>query len=372
MQTHYRWYRLYILVVMIMGGIGGLTGCGAESNPIIVSPAPTLTPSLSPTALPPTATLEPSPIGLGGNPTTTPLPPLAFRRDFTATSGASPTSPLGPTFTPAPATLTATPNPTQVGLTVEFFTATSAIIAPGQTITLYWQVRGAERIDIYRLNADNERDQQWRDLNLSGQLPVQANPTTENLVRFVLVATAGTAVVEQPLDIELSCSGGWFFFPQPEGCPTSEAEPSFQVQQRFERGFMIWNETRQEIFVFFTDETEPQWLRAADEYTDGLPERDDSLIPPPSMQQPIRGFGYLWRNNPELRNRIGWAIEGEVGYEGMLQASLLGDGTERIYMRALGGDIVELLPEGSAWRLIAPEAAPSPTEVPSSLQDQSQ
>ena len=44
-----------------------------------------------------------------------------------------------------------------------------------------------------------------------------------------------------------------------------------------------------------------------------------TIAPPEGRYQPIRGFGKVWRENPQVREQLGWAIAPEQGFEGALQ-----------------------------------------------------
>jgi serine/threonine protein kinase len=84
-------------------------------------------------------------------------------------------------------------------------------------------------------------------------------------------------------------------------------------EQRFQHGVMFWREDLWQIYVVHDAGT---WTVYADTYTDGQPETDPTLVPPPGLIQPKRGFGKVWREQlggPGAA--IGWAteIEGEIG-----------------------------------------------------------
>jgi hypothetical protein len=122
-----------------------------------------------------------------------------------------------------------------------------------------------------------------------------------------------------------------------------------------------------EIFVFFnaSEEGEVGWIRVFDSFEDGDPERDETIIAPEGRFQPVRGFGQIWRTNDQVRERLGWAIEPESGYDGMLQRAGILEDTQILYMRTRDGGIVELLSETNAWRLvpfedIEPTITPTP------------
>jgi hypothetical protein len=79
---------------------------------------------------------------------------------------------------------------------------------------------------------------------------------------------------------------------------------------------MFWLRPIDQIWVITTnDEDEQIWQIYEDNFEEGMPESDPEFAPTePGLLQPIRGFGLLWRENPELRANLGWAIAEEVGY----------------------------------------------------------
>jgi hypothetical protein len=107
------------------------------------------------------------------------------------------------------------------------------------------------------------------------------------------------------------------------------------IEQTFEHGYMFWvgattdercrtehtfNPGDGEIWVAILDETGQvgRWLRFPDAWdpeTD--PESDPDLEPPDDdLQQPTRGFGYIWREqlNDNQRDRLGWATADEFKF----------------------------------------------------------
>lgn len=365
MPASLRWV-VRILIVSI--GIV-LAACGAETSPIIVTEIPTSTPSAQP---PPSATFTVAPtvevaVALGN--TATAFSTVDRRRDLTRTAGPSPTSPLGPTYTPAPATLTATALPTLAGLEIEYFAnETTGALTPGSNVTLFWRVLGAERVSIFRLDAEGEQIQEWR-VDGEGRITVGTEVTDVVEAKFVLVATTGDAVANSEISVLLSatCAQLWFFSPAPAGCPSDSGVPTVQVEQRFENGFMIWLGSTREIVIVYNDDQTPRWLRVPDQYTEDQPASDETIQPPADRFQPIRGFGLVWRNNPRTRERLGWAIEPELSYDGIVQTVGLTDTDRLIYMRTRDGGILELSANGSAWQILPFQPAlptPTPTTPP--------
>jgi hypothetical protein len=86
--------------------------------------------------------------------------------------------------------------------------------------------------------------------------------------------------------------------------PTSSAA----AIQRFDNGVMVWVEETARIYAFLND---GRWLSYVDTFREGDPESDPAFAPPAGKQQPVRGFGKVWREHPDLRDAIGWALTKE-------------------------------------------------------------
>jgi hypothetical protein len=253
--------------------------------------------------------------------------------------------------------------PTNIGLEIEFFTTISEAIAPGDNVTLAWSVRGAEEVNIYRLDEEGQRERQWP-VDNDGQITVSTNPSRRDAAVFTIVAESGDAFAEDDLIIEVTCGQTWFFEPQPEGCPNQPAIPSLQVEQVFEGGRMIWVADNRQIFVLLNDDLQPSWLQVSDDFQEGDQERDDSIIPPPGRFQPVRGFGLVWRTNTNLRERLGWAVEPEAAYEGLIQVAGQPENPTVVYMRTRDGGIVSLQTGGQSWGFVEEVTTPIVLETP--------
>lgn len=105
--------------------------------------------------------------------------------------------------------------------------------------------------------------------------------------------------------------------------PTSTVNPlptpvisEIQVaEQVFEHGRLFWLQPVDQIWVMVvTREGGGEWSVYQDTFEEGEIEFDPQLTPPAGVQQPTRGFGKLWRDNPEVREALGWAITPEFGY----------------------------------------------------------
>lgn len=102
--------------------------------------------------------------------------------------------------------------------------------------------------------------------------------------------------------------------------PAPIASEIFIAEQEFERARLFWLEPAeriQSIWVLYKDEEaslKGNWSIFEDTFEEGEMSSDPNIVPPEGFLQPIRGFGKLWRNDPELREEVGWALQREFGY----------------------------------------------------------
>ena len=157
-----------------------------------------------------------------------------------------------------------------------------------------------------------------------------------------------TSVAVQP--IAEVCDRTWFFIqPRPESCPRNTPLADQGVYQQFENGYMIWVRRTDAIYVLYNDSTNPRWEVYRDYFVEGMPEKFN-MAPPPNRWEPVRGFGLLWRNNPTVRSRIGWATQQrELPYSVQLQ---IGD-DNAIFLNDPSGNIFGLTSDRNSWTLYA-------------------
>ena len=268
-----------------------------------------------------TPTHSPSPTALAAAPTplATRLTPLATRHSPLATAPTPPATrhpPLATRHSPPP-------------LTIHQFQITQIEdINPGKRITFQWSAAAAGQLCL--VSGTSRRLNPWWDqLPLEGSLTVEIASTlyrdpqftlqayTSDDICLVPEAPAGAANrVTKTVTINWACNLDYFFTPAPQRCPLAPATTSAAAEQQFESGRLIWLEAENIIYAFHND---GHFQRYPNTWQEGQPESDPSLIPPDGHYQPVRGFGQLWRNQPGLRDQLGWALAPEQGYTTMHQ-----------------------------------------------------
>lgn len=149
------------------------------------------------------------------------------------------------------------------------------------------------------------------------------------------------------------CAYDYFFTPAPPLCPQEAPVETAAAEQPFEGGLMIWLEAADAITVFFPD---GQWQRFADTWTAAEAESDPSLSPPAGLFQPIRGFGKVWREHPQLQERLGWATSVELGYSSEVQRPVSEAGEQVTFLRTYNGQVYYLQerePGRGVWGIAA-------------------
>ncbi len=106
--------------------------------------------------------------------------------------------------------------------------------------------------------------------------------------------------------------------------PTPIMNQIIVAEQIFERGRMFYLQPNDRIWVaLYAEDGLNQeigtWLIREDTWREGLPEFDPSINPPEDLYQPERGFGKLWREDTELQEALGWALEPEQGHVTLYQ-----------------------------------------------------
>ncbi len=146
----------------------------------------------------------------------------------------------------------------------------------------------------------------------------QGPPPTQIVV--VVTATTSPDVQVTPSEIPATAQAVASATPQPPtATPDTFPTPTFgQIQvaeQVFEHGRMVWIQPRKQIWVMVdTGNGSGSWTVYDDTFVDGEPESDPTIVVPEGKYQPLRGFGKLWRETGDIREKLGFGITPEFGY----------------------------------------------------------
>ncbi|MEN9938965.1 MAG: hypothetical protein RLZZ387_5544 [Chloroflexota bacterium] len=110
-----------------------------------------------------------------------------------------------------------------------------------------------------------------------------------------------------------------FAFQRQMGCPTEAIRSAGVARQQYERGVLLYAAVGQgEIYALKTDPQPLRYTRHIDTWGAGQP-FSGGETPPAGRIEPVRGFGKVWREQPGVREALGWATDYEVGDTGTLQ-----------------------------------------------------
>ena len=189
-------------------------------------------------------------------------------------------------------------------------------------------------------------------------------PTSE-IIEITQVAIVPTSQV---------CDTVWQFIqPPPPACPAGPPNASRGTYQRFPNGHMIEVGNQSAIYVLYNDAQQPRWQVFRDYFQEGMPETS----PEYPAEQPIRGFGMLWRDNATVRNRLGYlpTQRYEAPYNVILQTARDGSIYVNGQLRGTGSRFADapptftfvLFPNNANWRNYDNQVAPPPVSGPTAI-----
>jgi hypothetical protein len=302
-------------------------------------------------------TSTPSPEAPTGSPTPqapTPSPtPEAPTPSATPEETALPTSSPTAMETPEDSSPTPTPSPEAAQEPViDWVRGYPSPADPGDTITLEWQSSGATRASLCHLLPSYQYETCWQ-VQPTDSMTYTVPVTSRNAENFVLqVYDAAEQRAQATIVVALTCPDTWFFAGAPDGCPSSPAITGDGAEQHFEHGLMLWSGAEDRIYVLFEETgSSSAWRICQDEWDEGDLESDPSLVPPSGLYQPRRGFGLVWREEPGVRDSLGWATEQEVAFTISVQRTSFWK-YNTTYISAVDGGVWELEPEASGWHHI--------------------
>jgi hypothetical protein len=154
----------------------------------------------------------------------------------------------------------------------------------------------------------------------------------------------GTVWAQDPdLQAELDCPVS--LHPRVTPVPL-EVQTSYQP---FEHGEMVWSEhhywyDQPVIFVHYEDST---FQRLDDTFDPAVDPVSGGETPPAGLLEPVHGFGKVWREQPGVRESLGWATAPETPGVGQYQKFVGGDmvwtsQTDQTYVYVFDGQVLHV------------------------------
>ena len=98
------------------------------------------------------------------------------------------------------------------------------------------------------------------------------------------------------------------------GCALTPLQPVIVAEQPFEHGLMFWRADIRYICVVYEH---GRWKGYQETYSGGPSGAAET--PPAGMFAPTKGFGHVWHTEPGVRQKLGWALAPDRGYETVMQ-----------------------------------------------------
>lgn len=280
----------------------------------------------------------------------------------------SATNTLAPTAPPATAEPTEAPATVAPDATVgagpaihSFSVQVEDAPAGGKRLTFAWSTSGAASVRI--VSGAAQRFQVQFPVGASGTQTVEwADTYYANPAMTLIAADEEGHEVSKSVTADWPCRYSYFFPSPPVACPLYEPTLTEAAEQLFEHGRMLWlREQRRaetvigpQVLVFFDDGVCHQY---DDTWVEGEPASDPAIVPPEGHLQPVRGFGKVWRERPEVRGKLGWATAPEQSYEAAWQPQMRESLPGVFYVRMRDGSVLEVWSTGGAsggWKALLP------------------
>jgi hypothetical protein len=152
----------------------------------------------------------------------------------------------------------------------------------------------------------------------------------------------GTVFASDPLLIQLI------------GCPVGMPQPMSSASQNYEHGGMFWVAGPPPAIYALLGSG--RFQRYDDTYNANTDPFSGGETPPNGLKEPVRGFGKVWRSNPDVRNGLGWATTDEAGNNATIQ---LFDRGQMVFLPQRGEVITLIYDPGGVtgtWRAVAGSA----------------
>ncbi|MBK9713968.1 MAG: hypothetical protein IPO81_22095 [Kouleothrix sp.] len=192
----------------------------------------------------------------------------------------------------------------------------------------YWERNGGLARFGYPLTAEvNEQVGGWRGtVQYFERRRMEYHPENAGTKYAVLLGLLGRVVGNQPgacFEAGPPLAATAWAYRDTLGCAYPYARVEQIAYEPFERGAMLWvpgigSRLGNGIVVITRDPATgaTTWRTFNDTWRPEEPERGGET-PPAGLYEPIRGFGKLWREQPDVRSALGWATAPELAEQGV-------------------------------------------------------
>ncbi|MBE0670577.1 MAG: hypothetical protein IH588_08320 [Anaerolineales bacterium] len=163
-----------------------------------------------------------------------------------------------------------------------------------------------------------------------------ATTTIEPTMPGVILTTPSVPTAFSPIHTSTACSANWFFafdnnhLSLASFCP-EPAKLLEAVGQDFEGGRAYRYapdpsypaDQRGTVYIIYNN---GEWVTYPDNWDSSQPSSDTNLVAPNGRYQPVDSIGKVWRENADVRNRLGWAYESQSQFSGRFQSYLVQQG----------------------------------------------
>jgi hypothetical protein len=122
------------------------------------------------------------------------------------------------------------------------------------------------------------------------------------------------------------------------GQPTGSEFLVSGAYEDFQYGIAFWRRDTRRIYTL-ASQGSLTWAAYPETWSEGEPPGGDPA-PVPGLVYPTRGFGKVWRDNPSVQQRLGYALAAEVGQDYAMQPFEHG---LMIWANTTDGDLVYVL-----------------------------
>ncbi len=180
--------------------------------------------------------------------------------------------------------------------------------------------------------------------------PVDALPSAQATSDQALPTETTIPLTSEPTTT--ACSNQWFFTFDEKHlslaafCP-APAKLLEAVGEDFEGGRVYRYapdpdypaDQRGTVYIIYND---GEWVTFPDTWDNSQASSDATIVPPEGRYQPVDSIGKVWRENSEVRQRLGWAYEPQNKFQGRVQT----------YSAESGGDSHFIFIDHGKWGLV--------------------